>query len=510
MKIKNKNKDNTIDRSLIHSKIFQSLSVPDRNKRLKELQINVINLRNSLGLLNSPKKKSKNKINHRKPRKSILMNFLPNSMIMNNYYKERQIKRLKSLENFTPQNKISSQSITISTPNKDKNILYMNKALSLKRKNFELLQKMNKKNEIKDSYNNLFNINKNDIFITETNLPDINDININNGKHNSLRKVFTENNNYYENTINKINFNKYKSHNLNYNIKDDIMRSSSDRNILPPIKSRKEQLIKSHNGKKIQIRNSSNSSNNNKLNESLEKNSSTISNATLESKNNIENENKDSIEINPNKEKIKNNLTIEVENRNYNRKKKIAKLNNQINSIFGNGYHNKKDDPEIKDLINKINQIDKNFKNKRYSYEIEKWLMSAKFKYADWKYGVADINKYFIDMKEFGQHEEKELEMRKSFYENVERVINELKEDKEKKDILNIEHKYGINIEHEEKKIIKQNEYWNEDQAINKREELCKVLKFTKERKMKEKEKRDLIEEIMFQCKKGFNNVINS
>ena len=35
MKIKNKNKDNTIDRSLIHSKIFQSLSVPDSNKRLK-------------------------------------------------------------------------------------------------------------------------------------------------------------------------------------------------------------------------------------------------------------------------------------------------------------------------------------------------------------------------------------------------------------------------------------------------------------------------------------------
>ena len=60
------------------------------------------------------------------------------------------------------------------------------------------------------------------------------------------------------------------------------------------------------------------------------------------------------------------------------------------------------------------------------------------------------------------------------------------------------------------KKIIKQNEYWNEDKANNKREELCKVLKLTKERKMKEKEKRNLIEEIMFQCKKGINNIINS
>ena len=506
--MKIKNKSNTIDKSLIHSKIFQSLRVPERNKQLKELQTNVINLRNSLGLLNSPKKKNKNKINRKKARKSILMNYLPKSMMMmNNIYKEKQIKRLKSLENFITQNQLNTETLTINTPNKDKNILYMNKAFSLKRKNFELLQKMNKRNEINDFDNNLFNINNNEIFMTETNLPDIIDNNKNNGKNNSLRKVFTENNNYYENTINKIKFNKYKSHNVNYNIKDEIMRSSSDKNMLPPLKFRKEKLLKSQNDKKIEMKNNSNI---NKLNESLEKNLSTISNISLETKNNVENESKENIEKDTNNEKIKKNLTIETENRNYNKKKKIEKLSNQLNNIFGNSYHNKKNDPEIKDLINKINQINRNFKNKKYSYDIEKWLMSSKFKYANWKYGIADINKYFIDMKEFGEQEEKELEMRKSFYENVDRVINELKEDKEKKDLLNIEHKYGINIKPEEKKIIKQNEYWNEDQVHNKRGELCKVLKLTKERKIREKEKRNLIEEIMFQCKKGINNIINS
>ena len=505
MKIKNKN--NTIDKSLIHSKIFQSLRVPDRNKQLKELQTNVINLRNSLGLLTSPKKKNKNKINRKKPRKSIIMGYLPKSMMMNNYYKEKQIKRLKSLENFIPQNKLYSETLSINTPNKDKNKLYMNKAFSLKRKNFELLQKMNKKNEIKDSYNNMFKINKNDIFMTETNLPDINNINKINEKNNSLRKVFTENNNYYENTINKIKYNKYKSHNLNYNIKDEIMRSSSDRNMLPPIRLRKEKLLKSQKDKNIQIKNSSN---NNKLTDSLEKNLSTISNITIESKNDMENEIKDNFEVYPNKEKIKKSLTIEAEKRNNKRKKKIEKLNNQLNTIFGNSYHNKKEETENKDLINKINQIGKNFKNKKYTYDIEKWLMSSKFKYANWKYGIADINKYFIDMKEFGEQEEKELEMRKSFYEHVDRVINELKEDKEKRDLLNIEHKYGINIKTEEKKILKQNEYWNEDQANNKRGELCKVLKITKERKIREKQKRNVIEEILFQCKKGINNIINS
>ena len=113
-------------------------------------------------------------------------------------------------------------------------------------------------------------------------------------------------------------------------------------------------------------------------------------------------------------------------------------------------------------------------------------------------------------MNEFGENEEKELEMRKSFYEKVNLVINELKEDKEKRELLNIERKYGIKIDNEEKKTLKDNEYWNEDKANNKMDEMCKVLKLTKQRKLKEKEQRNVIEEILFQCKKGVNNINNS
>ena len=57
-------------------------------------------------------------------------------------------------------------------------------------------------------------------------------------------------------------------------------------------------------------------------------------------------------------------------------------------------------------------------------------------------------------MKEFGEREEKELEIRKSFYEKVDSVINELKEDKEKKELKEIKNKYGINISKEEKKVM--------------------------------------------------------
>ena len=79
----------------------------------------------------------------------------------------------------------------------------------------------------------------------------------------------------------------------------------------------------------------------------------------------------------------------------------------------------KKNGPLVKDLISKLIKIGKNFKNKQLSNELEKWIMRTKFKYTNWKYGISDIDKYFINMNEFGGEEEKELEMRKSFYEKV-------------------------------------------------------------------------------------------
>jgi DNA replication initiation complex subunit (GINS family) len=72
--------------------------------------------------------------------------------------------------------------------------------------------------------------------------------------------------------------------------------------------------------------------------------------------------------------------------------------------------------------------------------------MRSKFRYAQWRYGIADTEKYFIDINDFGKKEENELDHRKSFYEKVDLVIKELKEDEEKKEIMDDTEKYGIKI----------------------------------------------------------------
>lgn len=508
MKIKNSN--SSIDKIFAHSKIFQTLKVPERSKRLNELHKNVFKLRQSLGLLDQPK--NKRKIIRKKQMKNAIIINPTSKSIITNKGDEKKIRKYASLENLITQNDSNNESITISSPLKDRKILYMDRASALRRKNQVLLQKMKvkNKNQIKeDSYRNIYNINKNDIFVTEFNLPSINNNKINNN-HNYLRKVHTESNNYYENTINNIEKNKNNNKNVKFKMNDIIIRSSSDRKILPPIKAQNNILVNYSNLSKNKSKKLYNNSNNN-FNDSI---NSELSISNINKMINEENEKEDNYDDynNINKDNINKskNLTIESpRSKSYDRKN-FSKLNNQIINIFGNNSQKSSNIPEIKNIITNVNKINTNFKNRRFYYDLQKWIMRSKFKYADWKYGIPDTEKYFIDMREYGEQEEKELEMRKSFYEKVDLVIKELKEDKEKRDILEIQNKYGIKINNEEPKIIKDNEYWIDEKATNKMEELGKLLKVTKERKKKENRKRNLIEEILFQCKKGANNINNS
>ena len=483
------NSNDSLEKLIIHSKIFESIKVPERNKRFKILQNNIMKLRNSLGLLNVSK--PKRKINRKKGKKVNLINSLNK-----NLNEEIKIKKFSSLENFVPYNDLNNDNITDSKEIKDINLLYMDRVSSLRRKNLVLLNKMKKNENNENSYRNYYNMNKNDIFMTESNLPKIKNKSQNiNPNHNPLRKVLTESNNYYENTINNILNNKQSINEYNLKRNNIILRSNSDRKMLPPIIIKKEDILNTNNNQ-----NNKNSISND-LNDSK---NITISDINSEDKNDNDINNKN----NNNRDK-KRNLTIEAERQKIFHKKLISDLNNKVKNIFGKNSSKNVNNPEINNLFTSANKINTDFKNKKYYHEIEKWILSTKFKYANWKYGIADINKYFIDMKEFGEREEKELEMRKSFYEKVDSVINELKEDKEKKELKEIKNKYGINISKEEKKIIKDNEYWNGDQAINKKEEMSKILKIMKDRKIKEKKNKDLIEEIMFQCKKGINNINN-
>ena len=75
--------------------------------------------------------------------------------------------------------------------------------------------------------------------------------------------------------------------------------------------------------------------------------------------------------------------------------------------------------------------------------------MKSKIKLAQWKFGIAEIEKYFVDLKAYGKPEEEELLKRKTFYDVVEDLIDEIKKEKEEKDIKKIKNAY----KKEEKKI---------------------------------------------------------
>jgi hypothetical protein len=131
-------------------------------------------------------------------------------------------------------------------------------------------------------------------------------------------------------------------------------------------------------------------------------------------------------------------------------------------------------------------------------------------KYVNWKFGINDLEKYFLNVDEFGIKEKNELELRKSFYKKLNVLIDDLKEEKEMRRIKEREKVYGINVEKEEKKVIKNNEYWNNDKAMDIMKEQNLFLKMTKERKIKERRNREIIDDILIRSKNIAYNIHNS
>ena len=64
-------------------------------------------------------------------------------------------------------------------------------------------------------------------------------------------------------------------------------------------------------------------------------------------------------------------------------------------------------------------------------------------KLARWKFGIAEIEKYFVDLKAYGKPEEEELLKRKTFYDIVEELIDDIKQAEEEKKLNNIKNKYN-------------------------------------------------------------------
>lgn len=215
-----------------------------------------------------------------------------------------------------------------------------------------------------------------------------------------------------------------------------------------------------------------------------------------------------SFDINRKNANITNNSNSTLE---QNSKDNISGLNKKLVELFGynHKYSNPKN-PQMIKFISRLNNLKKILRKKNYEYELNKWIMSSKFKYAKWKFGINDLDKYFTDVEELGIKEKNELELRKSFYKKIDLLINQLREEKEIREIKEREKAYGIDINKEDSnKKVKDNEYWIDDMAKNKMVEQNIFLKKAKERKLKEQKNREIIDNILLKCKQRAFNINN-
>ena len=98
-------------------------------------------------------------------------------------------------------------------------------------------------------------------------------------------------------------------------------------------------------------------------------------------------------------------------------------------------------DKVVKQMQEKNIKIKGRINYKLAEQELIDWEMKSKIKLAQWKFGIAEIEKYFVDLRAYGKPEEEELLKRKTFYDVVEDLIDDIKKVKEEKDIEKINKK---------------------------------------------------------------------
>ena len=444
------NSRSNVDRLLPNSKIFQTINIPEKIKGLSQIQKYMSNLRYSLDLLDQSRFKKKTNLFH--PSRSVLIKNIKNENENNNSNRYEENRESKS------NNKIISNSR-----------LYGDRLSQLKEKNKKLLNKILKnkkknKDNLTNSSNEKIEKSRDNIFVTSFDTSKVKEKN-----ENSSRIIITE--------LNETN-KKIVSRNYKYSlpkiesksVRDNIMLSQNSRN------RNKTHIIKPNISFNIKRQ----------KNKFLTK------------------EEKDYVNT------IDNNNPINIFNKSK-EKEDINKLNKKLISLFGYDFRQSKpSNPEISNIIKGIKNLKNNI-NKKYSeYELDKWIMNSKMKYAKWKFGINELEKYFMDVEEFGIKERNELEIRKTFYKKLNLLIDDIKDEQEMKRIKEREKDYGINIKKEDKKLIRDNEYWIDEKALNKMSEQNHFLKMAKQRKIREQRNRDIIDYILLKCRQSANNINNS
>ena len=189
---------------------------------------------------------------------------------------------------------------------------------------------------------------------------------------------------------------------------------------------------------------------------------------------------------------------------------KIIDKNQRLKSSINRFELSQSTDKMVKKLKEKNQKIKNGINYNLAIQNLIDWEMKSKMKLARWKFGIAEIEKYFVDLKAYGKQEEEELLKRKTFYDIVEDLIDEIKQIKEEKTIDNIKDKHSKeqkkifnDFDKDEKNKEEINDFNIVDNAINKHSEASKILEKIKIRRLNEERTRHIITNILVRSDLG-------
>ena len=168
--------------------------------------------------------------------------------------------------------------------------------------------------------------------------------------------------------------------------------------------------------------------------------------------------------------------------------------------------------------VNEIMKYNKNIKNNinfvKNQFEYKYDTFEALYKYLNWKYGTADVNKYFIDIDTYKKDPEDIIDRKKSFYDKLDDMVDFLIKKRKMKDMENIKKQYGININKKKDNIDYNTMNVDESEKLFlKGKKIKNKLKEVYERRKLEKGTRVKIKNILNRSKdrisiinKNFNN----
>ena len=154
-----------------------------------------------------------------------------------------------------------------------------------------------------------------------------------------------------------------------------------------------------------------------------------------------------------------------------------------------------------KSIISRINTVKNKFDNDMVNFE-------ALYKYLNWKYGISDSNKYFIDIDAYKKDSEELINKKKSFYDRLDDMVDQINKNKKKKDMENLKKQYGININKKKDNVDYNSINENETEKLFlKGKKIKNVLKEVYNRKILEKKVRRKIKTLLDSSQDKIKNI---